>query len=225
MPRLPRKPRALRGHGPQVQHFLASYILLLQRLETGPPGYIHPAPLNATHGDPPRASVIQYRDSLRDHVGPAGSVLYISQLHPRHRHATVLETAATDHCLAAHRSQPTPNYLFLGCSTFSSATLWILLRFFLITVWNSFGHRRSRHRPRPTFERHHDPAAQPASTKYWNRSYDQSWTLVPRPTHAGAPPLLPTWGNGSEADKRRNVFPYHHQTTLDTYHRPISSYL
>ena len=75
LPGLTRKPRALRGHGPQVQHFLASYILLVQRLETGPPGYLRPAPLNATHGYPPRASAIRYRDSLCDHVDPAGSLL------------------------------------------------------------------------------------------------------------------------------------------------------
>ena len=117
---LPRNPRALRGHGPQLWHFLGNYILwhflanyiLLHHLETGTPGYLRYALSNATHGHPLRASVIQYRCSLCDHVDPAGFLLEISQLHPRHRHATVLQTAATDHCLAADRSQPIMNYLF-----------------------------------------------------------------------------------------------------------------
>ena len=47
----------------------------------------------------------------------------MSQLHPRRRHATALETVSYDHCLAAHRSQPTPTSLFLGRSIFSSSTL------------------------------------------------------------------------------------------------------
>ena len=54
-------------------------------------------------------------------------------------------------------------------------------------------------RGRP-FERHYDPASHPDSTTYQNRSYDQSWTLVPRATNAGAPSLLPTWDDGSEAE-------------------------
>ena len=51
-------------------------------------------------------------------------------------------------------------------------------------------------------------------------------TLVPRPIHAGALPLRPTWDIGFEADQRRNFFPHHHHlTTLDTYHHPTSSRL
>ena len=34
-----------------------------------------PRSFNATHGDPPRGSVIQYLDSLCDHVDLAGSFL------------------------------------------------------------------------------------------------------------------------------------------------------
>ena len=111
-PRLPRNPLALRVDGPQVQHFLPSSIRLIQRLKTGHPEYLRLALLNSNDGDPPRASAIRYRDSLCDHVDPAGFLLEISQLHPRHHHATVLQTAATDRCLGAYRRQPTPNYLF-----------------------------------------------------------------------------------------------------------------
>ena len=88
----------------------------------------------------------------------------MSQLHPRHRHATVLETAATDHCLAAHRSQPTPNYLFWDAQPlFSSATLSILLlpTAFLSPSGVVVDIARGRH-----FERHHDPAAHPATLPY-----------------------------------------------------------
>ena len=53
---------------------------------------------------------------------------------------------------------------------------------------------RGRH-----FERHHEPAAHPASTRYRNRSYDQSWTLPPKSTNAAATLLISTWNNGSEA--------------------------
>ena len=70
-------------------------------------------------------------------------------------------------------------------------------------------------------ERHHGPAADPVSTKYRNRSYDQSWTMALRPTNARANISLPTWDNGSEADKRGNIFPHHHQTTLDTTDVPV----
>ena len=77
---------------------------------------------------------------------------------------------------------------------------------------SSFRRRRNRH-----FERHHDPAALPDSIKSRNRSYDQPWTLVPRLTNAGAP-LLPTWDNGSEADKRRKILPLN-----DPHHLPPPS--
>ena len=63
LPRLPSIPRALRGHGPHVRRFLASYVLL-HHLETGLPDYLRSALIDATHGDPARGCVIQYRDCL-----------------------------------------------------------------------------------------------------------------------------------------------------------------
>ena len=88
--------RAFCLNEPQVQHFLA------RQDSQG----ILPRSFEHTHRDHPRASVIQYRDSFCDHIDPAGSLLFISQLHPRHRHATVLKTAASDHRLVAGSPQP-----------------------------------------------------------------------------------------------------------------------
>ena len=49
------------------------------------------------------------------------------------------------------------------------------------------------------FERHHETVAHPASTKYRNRPYDQSWTLVPKPTKM--PDLLLYYLLGTNAGK------------------------
>ena len=112
-----------------------------------------------------------------------------------------LETSETEHCLAAHRSQPTPNHLFWDVRPLAVPPFCGLVSafFFLITKSRSF-----RHRPRPTFGETPRPSSSTrlrpsirtvptTSHERWFRDrqtpelllYYLPGTMVPRSTNAG----------------------------------------
>ena len=112
-----------------------------------------------------------------------------------------LETSETEHCLAAHRSQPTPNHLFWDVRPLAVPPFCGLVSafFFLITKSSSF-----RHRPRPTFGETPRPSSSTrlrpsirtvptTSHERWFRDrqtpelllYYLPGTMVPRSTNAG----------------------------------------